>query len=153
MNGQGRVLTAIGSGVAGASALTVLHETVRRFAPNAPRMDVLGMRAIAGVMRKLGKTPPPERPLHDITLAGDLVANSLYYSLVGTQRGAAAWAMGALLGVGAGLGALLLPGPLGLGNDAGRRTRATGVMTVAWYLVGGLAAAATASLLNSSDEE
>lgn len=153
MADNGRLLTALGSGIAGASALTILHEGVRRVTPVAPRMDVLGMRAIAAVMRKFGQEPPPERPLHDITLVGDLVANSLYYSVVGTQRGKAAWTTGALLGLGAGLGALLLPGPLGLGREPSQRTPATQIMTVAWYVIGGLAAGAVAGLLNQPDDE
>ena len=140
------------SGMAGACALTLLHESARRAVPNAPRMDVLGMRAIGALCRRFGQSPPPEKPLHDVTLAGDLAANSLYYSLVGLQRGPAAWAMGAVLGLGAGIGAVVLPEPMGLGRDASRKTRATEVMTVAWYLVGGLAAAAAASALRPSRE-
>ena len=35
---------ALASGVAGACALTLLHEGVRRAVPDAPRMDVLGER-------------------------------------------------------------------------------------------------------------
>jgi hypothetical protein len=34
------------SGFAGAVALNVLHETVRQVYPKAPRVDVLGKRAI-----------------------------------------------------------------------------------------------------------
>ena len=151
MSSNGRLWRAIGSGIAGACTLTLLHEGVRRVAPNAPRMDILGMRAIAGVMRKLGHEPPEDKPLHDITLAGDLVANSLYYSVVGTQRGQAAWAVGALSGLAAGLGALLLPGPMGLGSGPSQRTQGTKVMTVAWYVIGGLAAAAAANLMNGDD--
>ena len=143
---------ALASGIAGACALTLLHEGVRRAVPDAPRMDVLGERALAGIMRRLGHEPPAEKPLHDITLAGDLVANSLFYTVVGTQRGPAAWAAGALMGIGAGVGALLLPGSLGLGHEPAHKTRGTEVMTVAWYLAGGLAAAAAANLLRSSDD-
>ena len=148
---SGRLLKALGSGVAGACALTLVHEGVRRVVPNAPRMDILGMRAITGMLKRLGKEPRPEKPLHDITLAGDLVANSLYYSVVGTQRGKAAWATGMVMGLAAGLGALLLPGPMGLGREPSQRTPETRVMTVGWYLIGGLAAAIAANLLNGDE--
>ena len=39
-------LTAIGSGLAGALALTAVHETARQQVATAPRMDMLGMQAI-----------------------------------------------------------------------------------------------------------
>jgi hypothetical protein len=47
----------------------------------------------------------------------------------------------------AGVGAVVLPGPLGLGRQPTNRARATQVMTVLWYLAGGLAAAAAARRL------
>ncbi len=44
---------------------------------------------------------------------------------------------------GAGLGAVALPKPLGPGRQPGQRTPMTQAMTVAWYVAGALAAAAT----------
>jgi hypothetical protein len=110
-------------------------------------MDVLGMRAISKMMKKAGKEPPANDTLHTWALVGDVVSNSLYYSLSGTGRDA--WWRGALLGAGAGAGALLLPGPLGLGTDPSNRTTSTKAMTVAIYLLGGLVAAAVGSALAS----
>jgi hypothetical protein len=80
--------------------------------------------------------------LHGWALAGDLALNSLYYSLVGVGDREGAFQRGVLLGLAAGVGAVALPGPLGLGTGPSARTPATQAMTVAWYLVGGLAAAA-----------
>lgn len=141
---------ALASGAAGASALTLLHESARRLRPEAPRMDVLGMRALARTLRA-AKIKPPERDrLHTLTLAGDLLANGLFYSLVGTGRGV--WWRGALLGIGAGIGGVVLPPLLGLGAKPSARTTQTKVMTVAWYLAGGLAAAAVARLLTDAEE-
>lgn len=141
------------SGAAGAVTLTLVHEAVRRIDPDAPRLDVLGMRSIAKVMGKAGEEPPPDDTLFDAAMAGDLAANTLYYSLVGTQSGTNAWLAGALMGLAAGVGAIALPGPLGLGNDATNRTPQTQAMTVTWYLLGGLAAAATATCLKSEGED
>jgi hypothetical protein len=143
-------LESFGSGVAGACALTLIHETVRRVVPDAPRMDVLGMRAIAKSMRAADAEPPAEDELHKLALAGDIVGNSLYYGLVGLGGREKAWLCGALLGLSAGVGAVLLPEPLGLGDDASARTPATKAMTIAWYLAGGLAAAATYRCLTAS---
>jgi hypothetical protein len=110
-------------------------------------MDVLGMRAIARSMEALGQEPPPACRLHDLALVGDIVANSLYYSLVGVGRPEGAWLRGTLLGLAAGVGAVVLPRSLGLGAAPSKRTAATQAMTVGWYLFGGLAAAAAGRLL------
>jgi hypothetical protein len=134
-----RPLVAFASGVTGAVTLTLVHEAARRVLPNAPRMDVLGMRAIARGMYQLNEQPPGEKDLFRYSLIGDIISNSLYYSLIGTGR--KAWWRGAALGLAAGLGGVFLPGPLGLGAEPSGRTPQTKVMTVAWYLLGGLAAA------------
>jgi hypothetical protein len=134
-----RPLIAFASGITGAVTLTLVHEAARRFLPNAPRMDVLGMRAIARGLSQLHEPPPAEQDLFKYSLVGDIISNSLYYSLIGTGR--KAWWRGAALGLAAGVGGVLLPGPLGLGAEPSGRTPQTKVMTVAWYLLGGLAAA------------
>lgn len=148
-----KALQALGSGVAGAVALTLIHQTAKRVTDKAPRADVLGMRAIARTLRKANTEPPPDDRLFWWSLAGDLVSNSLYYSLASAGAANKAWLRGGLLGLGAGVGAVALPGPLGLGTRPTNRTRATQVMTVAWYLAGGLAAAATARCLARLEEE
>lgn len=147
------LLKALGSGLAGALALTAIHETVRRVSPDAPRMDVLGMRAIAKSLRAAGAKPPDEGTLFNVTLAGDVASNSLYYALVGLGDPKNAVARGTLLGLAAGLGAVLLPGPLGLGTDASARTPATQLMTVAWYTAGGLVAGAAMQTLSGDGDE
>jgi hypothetical protein len=134
------VPAALLSGLAGAGALTALHETVRRTVPHPPRMDILGMRALAQGLRLAGHEPQPGAPLHEAALAGDLVANTLYYSVVGASDAKDAPLCGALLGLTAGIGALVLPGPLGLGTAPSTRTPATAALTVGLYLVGGLVA-------------
>lgn len=136
-------LAAVGSGLAGAVALTLVHETARRVIPHAPRVDVIGVRAISRLMRAAGHRPPHYNRLHNMALAGEVVSNSAYYSLIGAGDRARVWRRGALLGLAAGLGAALLPPVMGLGQQPHRKTPFTQVLTVAWYLFGGLAAAAT----------
>ncbi|HEX8385329.1 MAG TPA: hypothetical protein VF576_04040 [Rubricoccaceae bacterium] len=133
------------AGAAGAVALTAVHQTAIALTDRAPRMDVLGMRAIAGLSQAAGVRPP--RPLYAVTLAGDLLSNALYYSLVAAGTPGREWTRGALLGLGAGVGAVVLPPVLGLGRVPSGRTPATAAMAVAWYTIGGLAAAATARRL------
>jgi hypothetical protein len=116
---------ALASGLIGATTLTGIHESARRVVPEAPRMDVLGMRAIVKSLRQIDQAPPQGQALQQTALAGDMVANSLYYSLVGAGRPQGALLRGAVLGLAAGLGAVFLPGPLGLGEAPSKRTPAT----------------------------
>ena len=146
------LLRALGSGLAGACALTLLNESARRFIPGAPRMEVIGMRAIAKSLRKIEQTPPPKDELFAASLVGDIVSNSLYYSLAAADDSKQAWLRGSVLGLAAGIGAAFLPPRIGLGRQPGERPPATQIMTVAWYLAGGLAAAAAASFLNGTSE-
>src|SRR5512141_690248 len=67
------------AGIAGAVALTAIHQAAQLFTSNAPRMDVLGRRAIAATLDRGGWKAPAEPALQRWALAGDLVANSLYY--------------------------------------------------------------------------
>ena len=137
-----KILEALAGGLAGACVLTIAHESLRKVNPDAPRMDVLGMRAIAKLMKKAGATPPDDKTLHDWAMVGDVVSNGLYYSLAGAGKNA--WLRGTLLGTMAGIGAITLPGPLGLGEGPSERTKETQAMAVGLYLLGGLAAAMVA---------
>lgn len=137
---------AIISGMAGAAALTAVHQAARMMTDTAPRMDVVGMRALAhgkdaASGDAIGTTGPEHPVLYNMALAGDLVFNSAYYSMATT------WMRGAALGLAAGVGALVLPQRLGLGDPPKSELLSNQVMTVAWYLVGGLAAAWTARCL------
>jgi predicted nicotinamide N-methyase len=135
------------SGMAGAAALTAVHQAARMITDTAPRMDVVGMRAIArGEDAATGTTAMADATrqnpaLYNMALAGDLVFNSAYYSMATT------WTRGAALGLLAGIGALVLPQKLGLGDPPKSELLSNQMMTVAWYLIGGLAAAWTAQCL------
>ena len=150
-----KLLTALGSGLAGAATLNAIHETVRRIRPaDAPRMDTYGRRSIARGLEMAGVTPPSKDALQGLALAGDLVTNSLYYALVGvgSPDPRSAMCRGAALGAAAGIGAVVLPPMMGLGSAPSRRTPQTKAMTFAWYLAGGLAAAGVWSLLQNRRE-
>lgn len=137
-----RKLCSMMAGVAGAGALTLVHQAARLVTPHAPRMDVLGMRALRGAYRQLGVGPRSDRALEREALAGDMVANSAYYSLIGMGGRESVWMRGLGLGLAAGLGAILLPKPLGLGDPPNAHQSSTQVMTMAWYVLGGMVAAA-----------
>jgi hypothetical protein len=137
-----RKLCSMMAGVAGAGALTLVHQAARLVTPHAPRMDVLGKRALRGAYRQLGVGPRSDRALERQALAGDIVANSAYYALVGLGSRESVWTRGLALGLAAGIGALMLPKPLGLGDPPNADRVDTQAMTVAWYVLGGLMAAA-----------
>lgn len=140
MSRLGRALVA---GAVGALALTAIHQLGRATLAHPPRMDVAGRRALRRAARPLG-VRMRRREAQRYSLAGDLVANAVYYALA--TRGTAARApwRGTLLGALAGIGGVALPGPLGLGRRPSRARPSTAALTVAWYALGGLAAGVAA---------
>ncbi len=141
-----KLLRSLTAGLAGAVALNILHETVRHLRPaDAPRMDLLGERGLRQMLAKADAPQPDDQQAYALTLAGDVLSNGLYYSFVGS--GKHSLRRGLLLGVAAGVGGLVLPGPLGLGQAPSNRTPQTQAMTVAWYTIGGLVAGVVAQAL------
>lgn len=133
---------ALAAGVAGVATVTALNEVGRRVWDRAPRIERLGERAVAGVARRAGVSLEGGDEAW-IALAGTILADGAYFALAGLpsrrNRGT-----GLLLGLLAGAGALLLPGPLGLGERPTRRTSETAWGTVGWYVVAGLVAGSVA---------
>ncbi len=142
-----KLSSAMGGGIAGAVVLTFVHEIVRRLNTDAPRMDLLGMEAIANTLDSVDAKIPAEDKLFKITMAGDIIGNSLYYSLAGFGNEQQAIIRGVLLGLAAGLGAVYLPRPLGLNEAPANRTVQTKIMTLALYTIGGTVAGVTAKLI------
>lgn len=136
------------SGLAGAVVLNTIHETVRQVTPKAPRVDKLGKRGIIKITKATGLPTPTGNALYATAMAGDLLSNTLYYSLIGLAKPPAILPLGAVLGTLAGVGAVTLAEPLGLGDEPVRRTATTASLTVAWYVVGGLVAAGIFGWLN-----
>jgi len=108
-------------------------------------MDVLGERGLRKILNLADLPQPAEGVAYTATMLGDILSNGLYYSLVGS--GKHSLQRGLLLGTAAGVGGVLLPGPMGLGEAPSNRTPQTQAMTVAWYTVGGLVAGAVAQRL------
>ena len=135
-----KLLSAIAGGFAGACALTLLHETLRRIDPDAPRMDLLGMDALSKSLNLTNQSAPAKDELFGWTMAADIVSNGLYYSLAGATKSDKTFMSGSLLGTAAGIGAVVLPGPMGLIKGASNRTTKTKLLTIGLYLAGGLVA-------------
>ena len=137
-----RPVRMIVSGFVGAGTVTILNELARRLFSHTPRMDVIGERALARSMEVADLPPPREDQVYRWSIAGDMASNTAYYGLVGLRSPQITCPVAAVLGVVAGLGPAFLPRPLGLGRQPGARQPLTGLLTVAWYTAGGLAAAA-----------
>ena len=134
---------AVAAGAVGAITTNVLHELTRRIVPDAPRVDLLGMQALAKGLRSAGSDTPTGDDLYGLTLVGDLLSNSAYFSAVGFGSAGSAVALGVALGAAAGIGAVFLPPRMGLDEKPTARTPTTEAITVALYTAGGLAAGMT----------
>ena len=146
-------LYALEGGLAGAAALTLIHEAVRKVVPNAPRLDILGMNALSKGIKIIGADTPKEKKLYTWALVSDLVSNALYYSFAGIGKKENAIVKGAMLGLVAGIGAVVLPDPFHLKERTTNRTIETKLMTVGLYVLGGLVAGAIMKLTNEKKEK
>ena len=144
-----RPLTALGGGLAGAVAVTLFNESVKRIVPQAPRMDLLGMNAVSRGLSAAGIPTTNRQQLFTLALAGDLITNALYYSTAGIGKEKNVWVRSSLLGLAAGIGAVVLPGPLGLEDRHTNKSLSTKIMTVGLYVAGSVVTAAFIKLIAS----
>ena len=148
-----RKLKAMIAGLAGAVALNVLHETVKRFDSKAPRVDLIGKQALTKTLESVGATPPTGASLTQATVIGDIFSNTLYYSLIGSGKGNTNWIKGIMLGLSAGIGALSLPKHMGLDDTPVTKSVRSETLTVAYYTIGGIIAAAAFAALNKGNKK
>jgi hypothetical protein len=128
-------------GLAGAIVLNIVHEAARRLYSKAPRIDLIGEEALTKSLNAVGMEAPTGSLLTGSTLAADLASNTMYFSMIGKGGEENLLMRGAGYGLAAGLGAIGLTQQLGLSDAPVTKTNETKVMTVAWYLLGGLSAA------------
>lgn len=125
-------------GFAGALALNGLHQAYQLVDHDAPRVDLVGEQALTKIMDSAGVKPLKGDALFATTMMADVVSNAFYYSLIGVGKKENLVFRGAAYGLIAGIGALTLTKPLGLSDAPVTRTDKTKVLTVAWYLIGGI---------------
>ena len=146
-------LAAAVGGFAGACALTLINQIIAKVDKKAPRLDLLGMNAVAKFVKSPKGAPDIVQQLLQMSVAGDLISNTLYYGLAGGGSKQKTLVKGALLGLGAGLGAVALPKPMGLDETPTNLTPRTQALTVLYYVLGGLVAAATINAIQENDDE
>ena len=143
-----KILRSLLAGLTGAIALNIVHEMVRRIDKDAPQIQLIGEEAISKSMKRMGATPPAGNKLYLMTLLGDVISNTLYYSLMGIGKKKGILYRGAAQGAIAGLGALGLTKPMGLNDRPVNKTNRTKAMTIGWYTIGGLITAWTLQRLS-----
>lgn len=148
-----KVAAAVAGGLAGTLTVASLHEALRRVTPNAPRMDLLDMELIQKGLNVLHKKVPGPSQLQRWAVGGELFCDSAYYGLAAMGRQKGVWWRGALLGLAAGVLAVVLPKPLGLPHEPSNKTTGTQLMTIGLYVAGGLVAAAVTQLVENAEHQ
>jgi hypothetical protein len=144
-----KAFSSIIGGIAGAVALNILHQAVKQFDHDAPRVDLVGEEALSKGLEKIGVKPLNGNSLFAATMAADLFSNAAYYALIGTGKRKHLLYIGTLTGLAAGIGALTLTKPMGLSDAPVTRTDKTKLLTVAWYTFGGIVAGSVMKALRN----
>ena len=136
------------AGFAGAAALNILHETVRKFDKGAPRLDLLGEEALQKSTKALHLPVPSGDKLHNVTIVGDILSNATYYAAigVGSNKFLVLKALGC--GLSAGLAAIKLPEPLGLDDRPVASSDERKIMTLGYYVFGALVTAGVLRMMS-----
>ncbi|MHA4894628.1 hypothetical protein ACXZ1K_07755 [Pedobacter sp. PWIIR3] len=132
------------AGFAGAVALNVLHESIKN-KRTTPRIDLLGEQALQKTVRYFGGNIRDDDELYAATLAGDIISNTMYYSLIASSKSRYIWPKAIAMGLLAGVGAVKLPKPLGLNPKPVAKNDQIKAMTVGYYVFGALVTALVAT--------
>jgi len=138
------------AGLGGAIALNILHETLKKFSDDTPRIDILGEEALQKGIEYAGGKHIPKNELYAPTLGADLLSNTLYYSMIGAGNSKHVWPKAIALGLAAGSGAIALPEPMGLNPEPVDKNMKVRAMTVGYYLFGALV---TACILETTSKK
>ena len=148
-----KVSAALAGGLAGTLTVASLHEALKRVTHDAPRMDLLNIELIRKGFKSMNKEVPKKDELERWAVGGELLCDTAYYGLAGMGGKKGVWLRGALLGLVAGVTAVVLPKPLGLPEEPSNKTSATQLMTIGLYLMGGLATSAITELVNNAESD
>lgn len=119
------------AGFAGAIALNILHETIRKNFKNVPHINEVGEEALLKISDYASINIEGETNLYATTLVGDIVSNGLYYATTATEKDLASGLM-------AGIGAVALPKKLGLNDEPVAENFQKKAMTIGYYVFGAI---------------
>jgi hypothetical protein len=132
-----KISSALGGGLVGACILTLLHEGIKKLDHDTSSSEALGMNALSKILKGFkDAAPAKQQELFDLTPAGEILTNAIYFSIAGVGSKKNIVLRSALLGLTAGLGALVLPHYLGVDEDG--RSNKQKILTVSRYLLGSL---------------
>jgi len=137
------------AGLGGAIVLTLLHESLKHVNEDMPRIDLVGEEAVLKATNLIGVEIDNPETLYQTTLMADILSNAAYYSMI-SGEGKALWGNAISVGLLAGVGAIKLPEAFGLDDEPVTKTSKTKFLTVGYYLIGALAAAALFQTLEST---
>lgn len=120
------------AGLAGAIALNILHESVRKNFDNVPEINKVGEEALDKTLEKFDISLDNPDKIYVATLAGDVIGNGLYFAGTATNEA------GVLSGIAMGIGTVLLPNQIGLDDSPVAETVQKKIMTVGYYVFGAL---------------
>ncbi len=141
------------SAFAGSVALNVIHEVVRKTCVDVPQINSVAEEAIQKSFSAAGIKEPKGNALYGYALTGDLVANTAYFTGVAGKSNKDTLIKGLIMGATAGLGALTLTSPMGLDAAPVNRSRKTQVLTVLYYVAGGLVSAGVSNSLRNREKK
>ena len=145
---KARLGAKLGSGLVGSLILNGIHELARQMHKDTPRMDRVGQRGIQRLRLASGRKPLGQPALYATGLAADVLSNTAYYAALFTGRAQHPLLRGIVGGVLAGIGAAIVPPLIGLAPP--QQKLRTAALTVAWYALGGIAAAVAYRASNRS---
>ena len=143
-----KIIDGLIGGLAGAIGITLVHELTRKIYPDAPRLDKLGEQAVQKFVNKTTGDAPPQKELYGPALAGDLIANALYYGFAAAGTKHPVKTAG-FLGISAGLGAISLPSKMGLNEELTSGTLQKKLITVGLYTLGGIIAGSVVNFMRN----
>lgn len=135
------------AGLGGAIVLNILHESFKKSRVDSPRIDLVGEEALQKVAGYFGNKISDKQTLYNATLAGDLISNAAYYSMIGNSPDQL-WGKAVSMGLVAGIGAVTLPEQIGLDDKPVTKNTQVKALTVGFYLAGALATAAILKALS-----
>lgn len=139
-------------GLGGAIVLNIIHESLKKKGTDMPRVDLVGEEALQKSLNYLGTSIDDDATLYKAILAGDVISNALYYSLIGGGSYKHIWTRAVFYGLSGGIGAVTLPEPVGLDPKPVNKTQKTKALTVAYYLAGALVTGALLKAIAKNDK-
>ena len=130
------------AGLAGAIAVNVLHEILRKTVKGAPHINEIGEEIVEKSLKDTDFPTDDKDKVYAAAMTGDLISNALYYASFAPGKSTGSLIGSTLTsGLLAGAGAVLLPEKLGLNDEPTAGTDKKKLMTVGYYLLGAVVAA------------